>query len=604
MPNIIHLLTDSVANQIAAGEVVQRPGSALKELMENSIDAGADEIEVILKEAGKSLIRIVDNGSGMSETDARMSFERHATSKISKANDLFEIRTFGFRGEALASIAAIAQVEMNTRTQGEDLGTKIIVEGSKVIEQTPASCPEGTSIAVKNLFYNVPARRNFLKSNNVEFRHCIDEFQRVAIANPNTVCSLYHNDKPVLHLTKGNLKQRIIGIFGANYGERIVPIEASTSKIKISGYIGKPQFARKTKGEQYFFVNNRFIKHPYLNHAVQSAFEDLLPDGAFPTYFIFIEVDPADIDVNIHPTKTEINFIEARLIYSFLRSAVKQSFGKFSIVPSLDFTTEQTIDIPPLRKGEAIRPPSIKLNPDYSPFKKEMDAERTDSRANWEKLFSPDVFAGVQQELDIPIPCEEVTSIDHSEAQQFTSSFLQIHNKYIFTGVKSGVMIIHQRKAHQRVLYENLLNHLESESPGSQQSLFPETLHLSPGDAELIKDIHKELSILGYEIAHAGGNSFIISGAPSDLQQNLVVRTLESTLESYKNESFDSTKDRNKRLARAMAKSMSIDDKKILSHEEMQTLTNSLFACAAPESDLDSGKTLIILKAERIAGMF
>lgn len=604
MPDIIHLLTDSVANQIAAGEVVQRPGSALKELMENSIDAGASEVEVILKEAGKSLLRIIDNGSGMSETDARMSFERHATSKISNANDLFEIRTFGFRGEALASIAAIAQVEMNTRTKGDDIGTKIIIEGSRVIEQTPTSCPEGTSIAVKNLFFNVPARRNFLKSNNVEFRHCIDEFQRVAIANPGIIFSMYHNDKPVLHLTKGNLKQRIVGVFGANYDERIVPIEASTSKIKISGYIGKPQFARKTKGEQYFFVNNRFIKHPYLNHAVQSAFEDLLPDGAFPTYFIFIDVDPADIDVNIHPTKTEINFIEARLIYSFLRSAVKQSFGKFSIVPSLDFTTEQTIDIPALRKGEAIRPPSIKLNPDYSPFKKEMDAERTDSRANWEKLFSPDVFAGVQQELDIPIPYEEISSIDTNEAQQNTNAFLQIQNKYIFTGVKSGVMIIHQRKAHQRVLYENLLNHLESEAPGSQQSLFPETLHLNPGDAELIKDLHRELSILGYEIAHAGGNSFIISGAPSDLQQNLVIRTLESTLESYKNESFEKTKDRNKRLARAMAKSMSIGDKKTLSHEEMQTLANSLFACAAPESDLDGGKTLIILQAEKIAGMF
>ena len=604
MPDIIHLLTDSVANQIAAGEVVQRPGSALKELMENAIDAGATEVEVILKEAGKSLLRIVDNGSGMSETDARMSFERHATSKISKANDLFEIRTFGFRGEALASIAAIAQVEMNTRTKGDDIGTKIIIEGSKVIEQTPTSCPKGTSIAVKNLFYNVPARRNFLKSNNVEFRHCIDEFQRVAIANPDIIFSMYHNDKPVLHLTKGNLKQRIVGVFGANYDERIVPIEASTSKIKISGYIGKPQFARKTKGEQYFFVNNRFIKHPYLNHAVQSAFEDLLPDGAFPTYFIFIDVDPADIDVNIHPTKTEINFIEARLIYSFLRSAVKQSFGKFSIVPSLDFTTEQTIDIPDLRKGEAIRPPSIKLNPDYSPFKKEMDAERTDNRANWEKLFSPDVFAGVQQELDIPISYEEISSIDTNEAQQNTNAFLQIQNKYIFTGVKSGVMIIHQRKAHQRVLYENLLNHLESEAPGSQQSLFPETLHLNPGDAELIKDLHKELSILGYEIAHAGGNSFIISGAPSDLQQNLVIRTLETTLESYKNESFEKTKDRNKRLARAMAKSMSIGDKKTLSHEEMQTLANSLFACAAPESDLDGGKTLIILQAEKIAGMF
>jgi len=605
MSDIINLLPDAVANQIAAGEVVQRPASALKEMVENAIDAGADEIQIILKDAGKALIRVVDNGAGMSEADARMCFERHATSKISEAKDLFALRSFGFRGEALASIAAVAQVEMKTRQKSRELGTGIIIEGSKVISHEPVSCPEGTSIAVKNLFFNVPARRNFLKSNNVELRHCIDEFQRIAIANPGIVLELFHNDRPVFQLKKGNLKQRIVAIFGGNFDEKIVPVEAETARIKISGFIGKPQYAKKTKGEQYFFVNGRFIRHPYLNHAVQTAFEDLIPDCAFPTYFIFFDVDPADIDVNIHPTKTEINFLDAKLIYSFLRSAVKQAFGKFSIAPTIDFNTEQTINIPPPPRSANIPAPSVNIDPSYSPFSNNRD-EEAPSHANWEKMFSPDSFPGVQQQIDISVPGLDATSQEDSgESHPKTSEqlFLQVQNRFILTGIKSGLMLIDQRKAHQRVLYENFMENLENATPGSQKTLFPETWHLNASDASLVNELNEQFLRLGFEISSAGANSFIVNGVPADLPQELILQTLENTLEQYKNQSSGSSS-RHKRLAKAMAKSMSISNNKTLSQEEMQTLANSLFACAAPESDLDGGKTLIIWPFDKLAEMF
>ncbi len=604
MSDIIHLLPDAVANQIAAGEVVQRPASIIKEMMENSIDAGADEIEVILKDAGKALVRIVDNGKGMSEADARMSFERHATSKISEAGDLFALRSFGFRGEALASIAAVAQVEMNTRQHDNELGTKVLIEGSKIIGQSPVSCPEGTSIAVKNLFYNVPARRNFLKSNNVELRHCIEEFQHIALANPQIIMDLYHNDKPVLQLKKGNLKQRIVSLMGANFDEKIVPIEAETNKIKISGFIGKPEYAKKTRGEQFFFVNGRFIKHHYLNHAVQSAFEELIPDGSYPLYFIFFEVDPADIDVNIHPTKTEINFLDARLIYSFLRSAVKQAFGKFSITPSIDFNTEQSFNVQPLKPDHNIQPPTVKIDPGYSPFNT-TNSDTDGNRANWETMFSPGVFPGVQQELDVQLPGVEITAgaeIESTEDKS-TNSFIQVQQKYIVTPVKSGLMVINQRKAHQRVLYENFIENLENATPGSQKTLFPETWHVNASDAALIKELYEEFMRLGFEITSAGGNSFIINGAPVDLPQEIILQTLENTLEQYKNLNPGSSS-RHMRLAKAMAKSMSISDKKPLTPEEMHTLASSLFACSAPENDLDGGKTLTIIPSNKLDTMF
>lgn len=607
MSDIIHLLPDAVANQIAAGEVVQRPASALKELVENSIDSGADEIQVILKDSGKALIRIVDNGKGMSPSDARMSFERHATSKISEAKDLFALHSFGFRGEALASIAAVAQVEMKTKQKKEELGTKIVIEGSKNIKQEPVSCPAGTSIAVKNLFFNVPARRNFLKSNNVELRHCIEEFQRIAIANPQTILDLFHNDKPILQLKRGNLKQRIVAIFGGNYDEKIVPVEAQTTKIKITGFIGKPEFAKKTKGEQYFFVNGRFIRHPYLNHAVQSAFEELIPDGAFPSYFIFFDVDPADIDVNIHPTKTEVNFLDARLIYSFLRSAVKQAFGKFSISPTLDFSTEQSINIPPPSENTPIKTPTIKVDPNYSPFKNPDNIPQRGEQdsANWEKMFSPDSFPGVQQQTDIKIPGIDASTdeTDLKTKEEAESQFLQIQNRYIITSIKSGLMIIDQRKGHQRILFESFMENLENATPGSQKTMFPETWHLNASDASLVKELDEQFLRLGFEITSAGGNSFIINGIPADLTQDLIIETLENTLEQYKNES-PGTAARHTRLAKAMAKSMSISDKKTLNQEEMQTLANSLFACAAPENDLDGGKTLIIMPVNKLAELF
>ncbi|MCK9167740.1 MAG: DNA mismatch repair endonuclease MutL [Bacteroidales bacterium] len=607
MPDIIHLLPDSVANQIAAGEVIQRPGSALKELIENSMDAGADDIQIILKEAGRALIRVVDNGSGMSEADARMAFERHATSKIATAQDLFALRSFGFRGEALASIAAIAQVEVLSKMSGNDIGTKILIEGSKFIEQSPASCPEGTSIAVKNLFFNVPARRNFLKSNNVELRHCIEEFQRVALTNPTVAFTLYHNDKPVIQLKKGNLKQRIVNLFGGNFDEKIVPVNAETTRIKISGFIGKPQYAKRTKGEQFFFVNGRFIRHPYLNHAVQNAFEDLIPEGSFPSYFIYFEVDPADIDVNIHPTKTEINFLDARLIYSFLRSAVKQAFGKFSITPTLDFNAEQSFTVRPLRPGDSVIPPTVKIDPSYSPFNTSApDKDQKNKTTGWEQLFSPDRFPGVQQELDVQIPLtdnkEEPIAVSGEE--NGSATFIQVYNRYIVTPVKSGMMMIDQRRAHQRILYESLIEIFSGSKPGSQQLLFPETLHLSAADTALVTELQNDLQLLGFDILNAGNNCFMVNGAPSDLPQEMVIQTLEKTLEEFKNESGKTTTQRQIKLARAMAKSMAIRDKKKLAPEEMQTLANSLFACSAPENDLDGGKTLQIITVQQLAEMF
>ncbi|PID93838.1 MAG: DNA mismatch repair protein MutL [Bacteroidetes bacterium] len=607
MSNIIHLLPDAVANQIAAGEVVQRPSSALKEMLENSIDAASTSIQVILKDAGKGLLRVVDDGRGMSASDARMCFERHATSKISDAKDLFALTSFGFRGEALASIAAIAQVEMNTRQRDEDIGTKILIEGSKVITTEPTSCPQGTSIAVKNLFFNVPARRNFLKSNNVELRHCIEDFQRIAIAHPGIAMELYHNDKPIFQLKKGNLKQRIVSIFGANFDEKIVPIEAQTNSVTISGFIGKPQFARKTKGEQYFFVNNRFIKHHYLNHAVQSAFEELIPEGAFPSYFIFFEVNPSDIDVNIHPTKTEINFLDARLIYSFLRSAVKQAFGKFSIAPTLDFNMEQSLNIPPPRPNTPIPAPSIKVDPSYSPFKSDdaWSGEKKADTAHWEKLFTQDSPSeGSTQTVPSPeTSAPETAFFPPEEESSFINPFLQLQQHYILTTVTSGLMIIDQRKAHQRVLFEIFQERLKGSEPGIQKSLFPETWHLNAQDASLVRELEKDFQQLGFELTPAGGNSFIINGIPADAPQDNILQMLENTLEQYKNES-PGTSARHSRLAKAMAKSMSISDKKALTQEEMQSLTNALFACAAPENDLDRGKTLVILPVKKVTELF
>ncbi len=528
--NIIKLLPDSVANQIAAGEVIQRPASAVKELLENAVDAGATSIELHIKDAGKTLIQVIDNGCGMSAMDARMSFERHATSKIQKADDLFAIRTMGFRGEALASIAAIAQVEMKTRLLEEELGTCLKIEGSKVISEEPCHCKPGTSIAVKNLFFNVPARRNFLKSHTVETRHIIEEFTRVALINFDIEFSFFHNNKIVFKLPKSSFKARIVNIFGKNYDQKLLPVEQETSVVKIKGFIGKPEFAKKTRGEQYFFVNGRFIKHPYLHHAVENAFSELLPNEAYPSYFINIEIDPSEIDINIHPTKTEVNFKDARYIYAVMHSAVKQSIGKHSLTPTIDFDIDPSIDIlfQNQPKGE-VKQPEIKTNPDYNPFKQGSSSQtfrppKPKIDPNWQKLYEEHY----NNEENISVPQAEP---EKEEEDIFnTQGFFQVHNKYIVTNVRSGLMLIDQQKAHERILYEEFLDKLENVKFSSQQQLFPVTLQFSAGDAEIIRSLSEELKSLGFIFEPIGANGFVFQGIPEGMESSQIEDVIENIL--------------------------------------------------------------------------
>ncbi len=611
MPDIIHLLPDSVSNQIAAGEVIQRPASAVKELLENSIDAGATQIDLIIKDAGKTLIQVIDNGCGMSETDARLCFERHATSKIRKVDDLFSIRTMGFRGEALASIAAIAHVELKTKKINEELGTCIIIEGSDVRSQEICHCPDGSTVAVKNLFYNVPARRNFLKSNNVEIRHILEEFQRVAIAHQNIGFSLFHNNRPVFQLRPENLKQRLVSIFGNTYNKKLVPVEEKMSLLSVNGFIGKPQYARKTRGEQYFFVNNRFMKHPYLNHAVDNAFKELLPEKSFPSYFLFIEIDPKEIDINIHPTKTEIKFQDEKIIYSILKSAVRQSLGKFSITPSLNFDAEPTFDfkIPP--KGQVIKPPQIRLNPDYNPFEshdKAITERERRNRENWEKLYPERNFTSGKESIKTSPETGQTPDmlIDTEQESVPVNNLFQLHRRYILTQIKSGLMAIDQQKAHERILFERFADILRTQESLSQQELFPINLSLSPTDAELLLDILEDLNMIGFNIEPNNEKKFrfIISGTPADLTNINVEELIEGILENFKRNRTDLNLDKKINLARSMAKNISIKSGKILQQEEMKIIIDELFACKAPEISLDGEAIISIISIEELEKRF
>ena len=598
MTDIIHLLPDSVANQIAAGEVVQRPASAVKELMENALDAGGSKIMLIVKDAGKTLIQVIDNGCGMSETDARMSFERHATSKIKKVDDLFAIRTMGFRGEALASIAAIAQVELKTKRIGDEIGVRIDIEGSEIKQQEATNCAAGTSIAVKNLFYNVPARRNFLKTESVELRHIIDEFQRVSIPNPNIAFSLHHNNTQVFHLEPGTLKQRLMGLFGNSYNTRLVPVEENTGIVKIKGFVIKPDFAKKTRGEQFFFLNKRFIKNGYLHHAVQSAFEQLLPKDSFASYFLMLDVDPKTIDINIHPTKTEVKFEDEKAIYAFLRSTVKKSLGQFNISPSLDFDQEAHLYNMPLKPIDGIyRQPTIKVDENYNPFKtdKIQGAERElSNKSNWEKLYS----RHADNQLAFEIKKEEEsqqtinTEWDNDLHESNKKLTYQLHNKYILTHIKTGFMVIDQQGAHERILYERMLDGFEKNKSASQQELFPKTIELNTPDFELMKELHSEIQTLGFDISEFGKNTFIIHGVPADTSAFDSVKLLEGLLENYKQNLLELKSDKRENLARSMARSTSIKSGKSLTQEEMHTIIDELFACRMPYST-PSGKPTI-----------
>jgi DNA mismatch repair protein MutL len=611
MPDIIHLLPDSVANQIAAGEVIQRPASAVKELLENAIDSGASQIDLMVKDAGKTLIQVTDNGCGMSETDARLAFERHATSKISKVDDLFAIKTMGFRGEALASIAAIAQVELKSKLTEEELGTCLTIEGTMVKGQEVCQCQSGTSILVKNLFFNVPARRKFLKSNNVELRNILEEFQRVALAHPGLSFNLFNERKTIFQLKPTNLKQRIVSLFGHSFNQRLIPVEQKMDILSINGFIGKPEFAKRTRGEQYFFVNSRFMRHPYLNHAVDAAYDELLPEKTFPAYFIFIEIDPQEIDINIHPTKTEIKFQDEKLMYSVLRSAVKAALGKYSVTPSLDFEVEPTFDFRPPPKGTHIVQPQIKFNPDYNPFdnKDKLVSPRQESnRQNWEKLYPDQGYArqfarypGSDKSFE-----NEQIQADFTQASAGETSLFQVHRCYILSQVKSGIMLVDQQKAHERILYERYLELLGSRSNLSQQELFPIKLNLSAADAELLNEILNDLNLLGFGIKADGKKrfQFLIDGTPAGLAEKDAEGMIHGILENYKSNLIELNLDKRVNLARSMAKNLSIKTGKVLQQVEMKNLIDELFACKMPEIDLDGGAIITMITLSELDQRF
>ncbi len=600
MPDIIHLLTDSVANQIAAGEVIQRPASIIKELVENAVDSGSSEIKIIIKEAGKSLVQVIDNGCGMSDTDARMAFERHATSKINKAEDLFLIRTMGFRGEALASIAAVAQVEMKTRKIEDELGTHIRIAGSNVESQSPVSCSAGTNIIVKNLFFNIPARRRFLKTNATELRHIIVEFQRIALTLPGISFSLYHNDSEIYNLpVVQSLPQRISGIYGRGISPNLIPVKTETTIIAIKGYIGKPEFARKTYGEQYLFVNQRFMRHPYFHKAVMEAYHEILPPETIPSYFLYFEIDPEHIDINIHPTKTEIKFEDERAIWQIIHASVREALGKFNIVPSLDFNTEGVIDIPILRKGQEADTPKIEYNPTFNPFEdpKAVNAyqDRTsplekENLTNWDQLYS-----GLEKTRPSPQDADGGESSDSQGSLALSETNVQIFQfkaKYILTPVKSGLMIIDQKRAHEKILYENYIRLIKTGKAHIQQSLFPESIELSQEDYILLKELMEDLNLMGFDINDLGNRSLIVNGYPPEVAERNIPELIDSILEQYKTTASDLIQKHSEKIAVSLAKTAAIPYGKILNIEEMRNFIDQLFACSAPNYT-PTGKTII-----------
>jgi DNA mismatch repair protein MutL len=591
MADIIQLLPDHVANQIAAGEVVQRPASVVKELLENAIDAKATSITLIIKDAGKTLVQVTDNGSGMSITDARLSFERHATSKIKSAEDLFNLHTKGFRGEALASIAAIAHVELKTKTENSEIGTHLTIEGSKVTSQDPAVVPKGTTISVKNLFYNIPARRNFLKSNPVETRHIIDEFHRVALAHPSVAFQMLHNGSDVFNLPASNSRQRIVHIFGSKTNEKLVPVSEETEILKIEGFVMKPEYSKKSRGEQFFFVNDRFIKSPYLHHAVSSAFEGLMKNDLHPGYFLFLEVDPHSIDINIHPTKTEIKFDDEHSIYAMLRATIKHSLGQFNIAPVLDFERDKGFDTPYEYSKKSPTAPSIDVDRDFNPFKEKAKQGninfpfKREQTQSWESLYVglKDETATITNIGDIEFESEEVTgNLFESKETETGQVTLQLQNKYIVSPLKNGMMVIHQNLAHQRILYEELLKNITVKEAVSQQLLFPLQLHFSTLDVEIIEKVREQLEHTGFIFSELKEETVEISGIPVQILESHVVNLLSQLVHDIKEEVPDSGFSQNDMLAKSMAASMAIKTGVSLNKEEREHLINQLFACKEP----------------------
>ncbi len=601
MADVIKLLPDSVANQIAAGEVIQRPASIVKELMENSVDAGAGNIRIIIKDSGKTLVQIIDDGTGMSETDARLSFERHATSKITSAQDLFAIRTKGFRGEALASIAAVAMVELRTRKKENETGTLIIINGSRVETQEPCSCPEGSSFSVKNLFYNIPARRKFLKSDNTEMRHIVNEFQKIVLAHPDIKFSLYHNDSEVYNLVPGNLRQRIAGVFGKQINQELITIDTDTTLVSIKGFIGKPETARRTYGEQFFFVNNRFMKHPYFHKAVAEAYQNILPAEAIPSYFIFMEADPASIDVNIHPTKTEIKFEDERAIWQILMASVREALGRFNIVPSIDFENEALVDIPVKSSSSGLPDmPVIKINTEFNPFDNEtpepgrqsyFERFERDKSDDWEKLYSA-------------FNKDEAVNRQSEKITESARKFLHIKGKYIVCPVISGLMLIDQKRAHERILYERFTDCLSNGESVSQVDLFPVTFEMNPTDLMLVREIEEELMLLGFRFQYPDNRNLTVNGKPSGTGNSNPIEMIEIILEDYKKSQADPSTGAKEKVASAMASASSIPYGKTLSSGEMENLFDTLFACKAPNYSPKGKPVITIITIEELDKRF
>jgi DNA mismatch repair protein MutL len=616
MSSIIQLLPDHVANQIAAGEVVQRPASVVKELLENAVDAGANDIKLIIKDAGKSLVQVIDNGKGMSVTDARMCFERHATSKIRQAEDLFSLHTKGFRGEALASIAAIAHVEMKTKQDQEELGTHIVIEGSKFVSQDVAVLPKGTSFAVKNLFFNIPARRNFLKSDTVEYRHIVDEFHRVALAHPQIYFTFYHNGSEMFNLHASSLRQRIVNVFSGKTNEKLVPVTEETEIVNIQGFVCKPEFAKKNRGEQFFFVNDRFIKSGYLHHAVMAAYDGLLKDGAQPSYFLYLQVPPNTIDINIHPTKTEIKFDDESALYAILRASIKHSLGQFNVAPVLDFERDANLDTPYHYKDLDGETPTIQVDGSFNPFSEEVKPNKhfanTNSRykrpeptSNWESLY-----LGLKQdseEIDtMTFENETVTSslFNNDEVEQVVHKTYQIHKKYIVNPIKSGMIIVDQQRAHQRILYEQFLTNITVHLASSQQLLFPLHLYFSNDEMQLISELKPSLTNTGFVFEETNEDSVVISGLPVNISESEVSIVFEQLLSDLHNGIPESSFSQNDTIAKSMARSLAVKTGAYLTEKEQENIVNGLFACKDPNVSPFQKPTFITMRVEDLDKKF
>jgi len=607
MSDIIQLLPDSVANQIAAGEVIQRPASVVKELMENSIDSGAKAIKVIIKDAGKTLIQVIDNGRGMSFSDARLCFERHATSKIQNATDLFSISTLGFRGEALASIASISHVYLKTKHADEDLGTEVYISGSKLENQEHINCLQGCNISVKNLFYNIPARRKFLKSNTTELKHIIVEFQRIVLSSSDVSFVLLHNNNEIYNLPANNIKQRIVNVFGKNFLKNLITIETKTSMAGITGYIGKPEYAKKTFGEQFFYVNNRFMKHPYFHKAITMAFDNIIQPDTVPSYFIFFDIDPGNIDINIHPTKTQIQFEDERSVWQILNASVREALGKYNIVPSIDFNKEGIIDIPHGKPSGEIKSPGIKVDETFNPFsdtkkiqdysKFNPDSVSKENLGNWEKLYS-----GFENEKMSVLPSDVQPDLD-LKSEQNRENFFQIKNRYILSAVKSGIMLIDQKKAHERILFDKFMFSLDNKSFITQNNLFPVKIELNAADFQILKAIQEEIKILGFDLSEFGGTTFVVNGTPADLKTGDIKELIDSLIENYKNNEELGLKIK-ENLARSLANISAIAYGRSMNNNEMRELIDVLFSCKTPAYTPGGDKIFVIIDIEDLDRRF